>query len=345
MSTTDRNKGRPTVLGLSARAWGVISVVLFCFVPALLVFAFMAVPGRAWRAVFPWLIGLTLAGLAMSLPIASYLSAAAGGRRAIEMARLVAEYLPCRRSVRFRLVPRRPSLLRISPGHWAAFAFIMLIPALLGPGLVIVPGPRFFYYGLIIQTPDGYRVIDGEEWSEDDATPEAGAVSCWHGDADDSFIYPYRRGREVRVRLWLYSGPANAELADEVAPQLVALWHLPMEPRLDAWYAVRGGLQSTRLAAEFRVPDGPPRILWIGVIANLLITACAIAFAYFLMWWLAMVNDRRKLRRRWKALEGGTCPVCGYDIRYAPEHRCPECGEMWMPEEPRMLSEMSADRT
>ena len=121
-----------------------------------------------------------------------------------------------------------------------------------------------------------------------------------------------------------------------------------MTPRLDGWYDVRRGSrtlpnQPLSSFAEFRVPDGPARIVWLGVAANLLLILCAIAFAFFFMWWLATANDRRKLHRRWKALARGACPVCGYDIRYAPEQRCPECGEIWKVEEPDMLAEISAE--
>jgi hypothetical protein len=345
MTSDDQRKTGPTVLGRSARFWGVVSVLLFCFVPVLLVFGFMAVPERAWRAVFPWLTGLALAGLALSLPIASYLLAASGSRRAIEIARLVGQYLPRRQFFRFRLIPRRADLFGISAGYWVVFTFIMLIPALLAPGLVLVPGPRFFYYGFIIETPDGYRVIDAAEWSEDYQTSEVGKVECRHVDVHDCFSYPYRTAREVRVLISIYSGTASAGLLEELSPQIGALWDLSMEPRIESRCAVPGASQPRQTYAEFSVPDGPPRILWVGVVANLLIAGCVIAFACFFTWWFVTANDRRRLRRRWKALTRGACPICGYDIRYAPEHRCPECGEMWKPEEPRMLPRISTDRT
>jgi len=350
MSTTDRKKSGPTVLGRPGRFWGAMSLVLFCLTLALLICGLAIPRGSVWLAVCTWLFGLSSAGLATSLAIAAYLLTILGSRDAIERALIAGDYLPRRGWSRLRLVPRRPALLGISPGYWAVLAFIMLIPALLGPGLFIRRGPRFGYYGLVLRTPGEYRLIDSEEWTEAVADQEVGEVYCVQLEVDDALIYPYRKGRVVRVRIDMWSEPASAELVDDLCVQISRQWGLPMTPRLDAWYDVRRGSQTSPSQtsgsfAEFRVPHGPRRILWRGVAANVSILACAIAFVFFFMWWFATASDRRKLRRRWKALARSVCPSCGYDIRYLPEHRCPECGETWKPDEPRMMSKISTDRT
>lgn len=46
--------------------------------------------------------------------------------------------------------------------------------------------------------------------------------------------------------------------------------------------------------------------------------------------------ERAALRRK-KALQGGQCPACGYDIRRLPAHVCPECAHRWSEKEADLL--------
>jgi hypothetical protein len=191
---------------------------------------------------------------------------------------------------------------------------------------------------------------DSDDWQPHSVSQVVGEAFCWRLDAEDSLLYPFRSTREGWLIIVMRGGPATPAIIDLLAPSVRSLWNLPTSPRFDGLFPMDQGWppRATRHNATgsfglFRVADDPPQVLWLGLAANAAVPVSGLALLFFVFWWLRNVSDWWRLRRRWRQLSRGRCPVCAYDIRHTVETRCPECGNAWRAEELSMFTAITRE--
>jgi len=71
---------------------------------------------------------------------------------------------------------------------------------------------------------------------------------------------------------------------------------------------------------------------WIRRSPGALVVLLAVCWVYY-----RIVSSllQRKMSRKIAALDYLVCLECGYNLRDLPEHRCPECGTPFVPDEVR----------
>jgi hypothetical protein len=117
-------------------------------------------------------------------------------------------------------------------------------------------------------------------------------------------------------RLELRPNAGSASAAEQLLSDLARDSELTMrvkptpkpEPRTSFAVGVGWGLSPSRPYTRFSIPQ------WVPVAVVLLPVAWIIGAAALRVW-------KRRSRRR-----HGLCVACGYDLRGAPDHPCPECG-------------------
>lgn len=269
-----------------------------------------------------------------------------------DRAALIEQYLPRRR----RSTPGRRIPLAINLGLRALFVGLALVSV-----VTLSPANKSGYsvynaHGLIQPTDDGYSVRDSGDWPSDSASPVVGDVFCWRVETRNSLLCPFRSASEDWVMIVTRRGPTAPNIIELFEPSFGWLLGLPTSPPSDR-IPFRDYEWSPRAIQEnakgafrlFCVDRDPPQILWLGLAANAAGLVFGLALLFFAFRWLGTAGNRLfgpmsdwwRLRRRWRQLSRGRCPVCAYDIRHTPENRCPECGNTWRPEEPGMLEAIS----
>jgi len=83
------------------------------------------------------------------------------------------------------------------------------------------------------------------------------------------------------------------------------------------------------------------RILWQGILANIVLSLSVIALPWILICRIRSGKHHvpYKAKQRRKHISRGRCPNCRYQIHHLPTRRCPECGETWTEQENQLINE------
>lgn len=176
------------------------------------------------------------------------------------------------------------------------------------PGITNIPGvPAFLTIEPARNVSGWQRGAFGVYWLELKADPNAGLVS------NAAAVWPRELPHWIPAR-------ALADGRDHIF--LAAGW--PM--RMLKWegidygtaFEIHGGFTTGRAELRWESMDGtlPISPIWSGVLLNVGMTACVLAFLF--LWFVESVQARRRGK--------GACTTCGYSLAGTTTATCPECG-------------------
>ncbi len=183
-------------------------------------------------------------------------------------------------------------------------------------------GPHPIWSSFAVREPEGFRLIDPDNESWDEATrllarrhDDVVQITLWRFITTEGFWAPTRR---VAVTRLMITSMSSRLPSDGLASLRTPLMALSPAPHI----LIRDALASALGVADIRTED----VLWFGYVHSGAALLALLGLVYSLQW-VPRAPAWFRARRQARAERAGRCPRCGYSIAGLPEARCPECGE------------------